>query len=79
MLAFASSAGSVAWNKFSQIWFLSVGLSPTETGFLKSVGEQPSGSLWNESDVTIVRAGQLAKTAAQPMWAAIADMELPGN
>ena len=40
MLAFASSAGSVAWNKFSGIWLLSVGLSPTEAGLLKSVGDQ---------------------------------------
>jgi hypothetical protein len=41
MLAFASSAGSVAWNKFSQIWLLSVGLSPTEAGLVKSIGEAP--------------------------------------
>mmetsp|Transcript_15574 Transcript_15574/g.42266 ORF Transcript_15574/g.42266 Transcript_15574/m.42266 type:complete len:146 (-) Transcript_15574:359-796(-) len=60
LLAFASSAGTVAWNKFSQIWLLSVGLSPTQAGVLKSVG-------------------LLAKTGAQPMWAAIADMEIPAR
>jgi len=29
VLSFASGAGMVAWNKFSSLWLLSVGLSPT--------------------------------------------------
>ena len=38
LLSFTSGAGMVAWNKFSSLWLLSVGLSPTEVGVLKTSG-----------------------------------------
>ena len=38
MLSFTSGAGMVAWNKFASLWLLSVGLSPTQVGVLKTTG-----------------------------------------
>jgi len=38
ILSFSSGASMVAWNKFSTLWLLSVGLTPAQTGVLKSVG-----------------------------------------
>ena len=37
-LSFFSGAGMVAWNKFSSLWLLSVGLSPAQVGLLKTAG-----------------------------------------
>jgi hypothetical protein len=37
-LAFSSGAGMVAWNKFASLWLLSIGVTPAQTGTLKSVG-----------------------------------------
>jgi len=37
-ISFASGAGMVAWNKFASLWLLSIGLTPTEVGVLKSAG-----------------------------------------
>mmetsp|Transcript_23494 Transcript_23494/g.76510 ORF Transcript_23494/g.76510 Transcript_23494/m.76510 type:complete len:489 (+) Transcript_23494:229-1695(+) len=38
ILSFSSGASMVAWNKFSTLWLLSVGLTPAQTGVMKSVG-----------------------------------------
>jgi len=38
VLSFSSGASMVAWNKFSTLWLLSIGLTPATTGLLKSAG-----------------------------------------
>ncbi|KAJ1488536.1 hypothetical protein T484DRAFT_1782720 [Baffinella frigidus] len=38
VLSFSSGAGMVAWNKFASLWLLSIGITPAQTGTLKSVG-----------------------------------------
>ena len=35
-IMFINSAGTVVWNRFSTVYFLSIGMSPSEVGALKS-------------------------------------------
>eukprot|EP00960_Hanusia_phi_P025617 745770-Hanusia_phi.AAC.2 len=76
ILSFSSGASMVAWNKFSTLWLLSVGLTPAQVSGAAGGGGPVRVSLQTG---VLKSVGLVAKAICQPAWAAIADLKVPAR